>query len=113
MRAEELGSWLLFYLSVFEMKKSPLVDVLDPSGVIYSRAVESPESELRLNLNGATSQQTISGSFLAERVQAGVQHIAFVSDDILETAERLDASGFKPLFIAPNYYDALAHEYGL
>ena len=113
MKADELGSWLLFYLSVFNMKKSPLTDVADPSGVVYSRAVESPEGELRLNLNGARSQQTLSGAFLAERVEAGAQHIAFASDDIFETAARLSEMNFPALPVNANYYDNLQIEFNL
>ena len=39
--------------STFEMEKSPIVDVADPSGIVLSQAIASPEGEVRLNLNGA------------------------------------------------------------
>ena len=113
MRHDEMQSWLLFYLSTFNMKKSPVVDVQDPSGVVYSQAVESPEGEIRLNLNGASSEKTYSGSFLAGHIGAGVQHIAFLSDDIFETAERLKETGFQFLEVPSNYYDDLGLNYGL
>ena len=107
MKYEEMQSWLLYYTSTFEMAKTPLVDVADPSGVIRSQAIASPEGEVRLNLNGAASRRTFAGAFLAEKVGAGVQHIAFVTDDIFETSAHLANAGFERLKIAAKYYDDL------
>ncbi|WP_424943796.1 bifunctional sugar phosphate isomerase/epimerase/4-hydroxyphenylpyruvate dioxygenase family protein [Aliiroseovarius crassostreae] len=113
MRYEEMQSWLLYYISTFEMAKSPIVDVADPSGVVHSQAIESPEGEVRLNLNGAEGRRTFAASFLADRFGAGVQHIAFLTDDIFETSDRLRENGFARLEISPNYYDDLQAQFGL
>lgn len=113
MRQEEMQSWLLFYLSTFEMAKSAVVGVSDPSGVVQSQAIESPEGEVRLNLNGAEGQRTLAASFLEGGFGAGVQHIALASDDIFETSARLADAGFCRLPISPNYYASLQVEYDL
>lgn len=107
MKYDEMQSWMLYFVSTFEMEKSSVVDVADPSGVVLSQVIESPEGEVRLNLNGADSQQTFAGSFLAERVGAGVQHMAFLTDDIFETSDLLKASGFPRLEISADYYSDL------
>ena len=104
MRFEEMQSWLLYYLSTFEMSKSPIVNVADPSGIVLSQALETPEGEVRLNLNGAADAQTLAGSFVTGRPGAGVQHIAFQTDDIFETSALLDQAGFQRLSIPRNYY---------
>ncbi|WP_432449240.1 bifunctional sugar phosphate isomerase/epimerase/4-hydroxyphenylpyruvate dioxygenase family protein [Aliiroseovarius marinus] len=113
MRYEEMQSWLLYYTSTFEMAKSPIVDVADPAGVVHSQAIESPEGEVRLNLNGAEGHRTFAASFLADKFGAGVQHIAFLSDDIFETSAQLQAHGFPRLEMSPNYYDDLQAQFGL
>ena len=113
MRYEEMQSWLLYYISTFEMEKSPIVDVADPAGIVHSQAIESPEGEVRLNLNGAETARTFAGAFLSEQRGAGVQHIAFLTDDILETSAHLDALGFPRLAVPPNYYDDLEASFGL
>lgn len=113
MRYEEMQSWLLYYTSTFEMAKTPIVDVADPSGVVHSQAISSPEGEVRLNLNGAEGRRTFAASFLEDKFGAGVQHIALLSDDIFETSTLLDQHGFKRLAISPNYYDDLQSEFGL
>ncbi|MDH3659040.1 MAG: TIM barrel protein [Alphaproteobacteria bacterium] len=113
MKYEEMQSWLLYYISTFEMEKSPIVDVADPAGVVHSQAIESPEGEVRLNLNGAESGRTFAGAFLAEQRRAGVQHIALLTDDIFETSAQLEAAGFPRLRISPNYYTDLEATFGL
>ena len=113
MRYEEMQSWLLYYCSTFEMERSSVVDVSDPLGIVHSQVIESPEGEVRLNLNGAVGQRTFAGSFLAEHVGAGVQHIALLTDDIFETSERLKEAGFPRLTISPNYYADLRSLFGL
>ena len=113
MQYEEMQSWLLYYTSTFEMSKSPIVDVADPAGVVHSQAIESPEGDVRLNLNGAEGHRTFAASFLADKFGAGVQHIAFLSDDIFETSAQLTAQDFPRLEISPNYYDDLQAQFGL
>lgn len=113
MRYQEMQSWLTYYTTTFEMEKAPVVDVADPSGLVLSQALASPEGEVRLNLNGAGARRTFAGAFLAQGFGAGVQHIAFASDDIFETSAQLAASGFPRLAIAGNYYDDLQVHFGL
>ncbi len=113
MLYEEMQSWLLYYLTTFEMKKSSIVNVADPSGIVRSQAIETPEGEVRLNLNGAVDADTIAGSFVSGRPGAGVQHIAFQTDDIFETSSLLKSSGFQRLPIPQNYYTDTQAEFGL
>jgi 3-dehydroshikimate dehydratase len=113
MASNEMRSWALYYMTTFDMRKSEIVDVADPSGVVRSQALETPEGELRLNLNGAAGHRTFAGSFLADQFGAGVQHIAFLTDDILETSRTLQAAEFPRLEMSSNYYDDLRVRYGL
>ena len=113
MKYEEMHSWLLYYVSTFKMSKSAMVDITDLSGHVFSQAIESLEGEVRLNLNGAKDIQTLAGSFVAERCAAGVQHIAFATDDIFETSALLGASDFARLKISPDYYANLQEAFDL
>ena len=97
----------------FEMEKTALVNVADPAGPVHSQSIASPEGEVRLNLNGAEGRETFAGSFLADQVGAGVQHLAFLTDDILETSDRLEATEFPRLQISPNYYTETQAQFGL
>ncbi|MBT9385670.1 sugar phosphate isomerase/epimerase and 4-hydroxyphenylpyruvate domain-containing protein [Pseudooceanicola sp. CBS1P-1] len=107
MSYEDMLSWTLFYTSIFDVQKSPMVDVIDPDGLVRSQVIESRDGALKFTLNGADSYRTLAGRFLAETFGASVQHIAMSSDDIFATAETLKARGFVPLKISDNYYDDL------
>ncbi|WP_085791190.1 bifunctional sugar phosphate isomerase/epimerase/4-hydroxyphenylpyruvate dioxygenase family protein [Roseivivax jejudonensis] len=109
MSYDEMLGWTLFYTALFDMQKAPMVDVIDPDGVVRSQAVESRRGGgLRVTLNGAETHRTLAGSFLAETFGASVQHIALATDDIFATAEALAARDFAALQIPTNYYADLA-----
>ena len=113
MNYEEMLTWLLFYTSIFRTRKSPMVDVVDPSGLVRSQVIESDDGALRLTLNGAENRKTLAGHFIAETFGSSVQHLAFATDDIFATAARLRENGFMPLKISPNYFDDLEARLGL
>ena len=107
MRYEEMLTWLLFYTSLFDLAKSPTQAVVDPGGVVQSQVVETADGAMRLVLNTSQSGQTLSSRFLSDVFGAGVQHIAFATDDILSTVDMLRVNGVDLLPIPANYYDDL------
>ena len=109
----EMLTWILFYTSIFRATKSPIVDVVDPDGIVRSQVVESEDRSLRLTLNGAENRKTLAGRFFAESFGSSVQHLAFACDDIVATAAALRSRGFEALGIAENYYDDLEARFGL
>jgi 4-hydroxyphenylpyruvate dioxygenase len=110
---EEMLTWLLFYTSIFEAAKTPMVDIIDPAGVVRSQVVENSEGDLRITMNGAENRRTLAGHFIAEKFGSGIQHIAFKSSDIFATAKALRENGFKVLPISPNYYGDIEARFGL
>ncbi|WEX74285.1 sugar phosphate isomerase/epimerase and 4-hydroxyphenylpyruvate domain-containing protein [Sinorhizobium numidicum] len=113
VRYEEMLTWLLFYTSLLETHKTPMVDIIDPAGVVRSQVVENEQGTLRFTLNGAENRNTLAGHFIAETFGSGVQHLAFATDDIFATAEALRSNGFRALSISPNYYDDVEARFGL
>jgi 4-hydroxyphenylpyruvate dioxygenase len=107
MQHEEMLTWLLFYSSLLDVRKTPMQDVLDPGGIVHSQVVETADGRFRLVLNASQSRQTLSSRFLTELFGSGVQHIALATADIFATVERLRASGVALLQIPENYYDDL------
>ncbi|MEQ1956091.1 bifunctional sugar phosphate isomerase/epimerase/4-hydroxyphenylpyruvate dioxygenase family protein [Mesorhizobium yinganensis] len=113
MPGEELPSWLLLYLSLFRARKTGLVDVADPAGLVRSQVIEGLDGRLRLTLNGAESRRTLAGHFVAETFGSSIQHVAFLTADIFNTAAALRSHGFRPLQISPNYFDDVEARFGL
>lgn len=110
---DEMLTWLLFYTSIFETHKTPMVDIIDPAGVVRSQVVENDEGTLRITLNGAENRRTLAGHFIAETFGSGIQHLAFSTSDIFATAAALKRNGFCPLPISPNYYGDAEARFGL
>ncbi len=113
MNYEEMLTWILFYRSIFVTEKTPMVDVVDPSGLVRSQVIENASGSLRLTLNGAESHRTLAGRFIAETFGSSVQHLAFATDDIFATAAALGENGMRTLEISQNYYVDLEARLGL
>jgi 4-hydroxyphenylpyruvate dioxygenase len=113
MQYEEMLSWLLYYVALFQVEQSPPTEVADPVGLVMSQAVRSPDGGFRVVLNGSAATQTLVARFLHAYAGAGVQSIAFATDDIFATAAQLRRLGMEFLSIPPNYYDDLGARYGL
>ena len=113
MNYDEMLSWSLFYTSIFDMVRAPMVDVVDPDGLVRSQAISAPDASLRITLNGAETHRTLAGSFLAESFSGAVQHVAFASDDIFSTAQAMAGLGFHALPMPVNYYSDLRARFSL
>jgi 4-hydroxyphenylpyruvate dioxygenase len=104
---EEMLTWLLFYVSLLDVKKTPVQAVIDPGGVVQSQVVETQDGSFRLVLNASQSRHTQSSRFLTDMFGSGVQHIALATPDIFATVEQLKANGVELLPIPENYYEDL------
>jgi 4-hydroxyphenylpyruvate dioxygenase len=113
MQYEEFLSGLLYYVSLFDVSKTPQVEIADTLGLVQSQAVESPDKAFRITLNGSMGAQTLSSRFIQHYMGAGVQHIAFETGDVFGAAQATQAAGLDILPISRNYYDDLASRFGL
>jgi 4-hydroxyphenylpyruvate dioxygenase len=113
MNYDEMLSWSLFYTSIFDMHRTPMVDVVDPDGLVRSQAIKAGSGSARITLNGAETHRTLAGSFLAESFGGAVQHVAFATDDIFATARGMSERGFESLPMTGNYYNDLQARFGL
>ena len=113
MSYDEMLSWSLFYTTLFQMQKSPMVDVADPDGLVRSQALETADGSFRITLNGAETHRTMAGNFLADSFGASVQHIALSTDDIFASAAAMAKLGFEPLPMSENYYSDLVARFDL
>jgi len=113
MQYEEMLSWLLYYVALFDVSKTEPIEIADPVGLVLSQAIRSADGRFRVVLNGSAAAQTLVSRFLHAYAGAGVQHICFTTDDIFATAAKLRAAGMEFLSIPENYYGDLAAQFGL
>jgi 4-hydroxyphenylpyruvate dioxygenase len=113
MRFEEMLSWEQFYTALFEIERSPQLEIADPLGLVKSQVLQNRDGSLRLVLNASTASQTMSSRFLSQFFGAGVQHIAFTCADIFKAASAMRAAGATFLKIPNNYYDDIDSRFDL
>ena len=113
MPFEELLSWEQFYTALFNVQKSPQLEIADPLGLVKSEVLQNRSGSLRLVLNASTASQTMSSRFLSEFFGAGVQHVAFTCQDIFKVVSAMRSAGATFLSIPNNYYDDLESRYEL
>lgn len=113
MQFEEFLSGLLFYVGLFDMGKTPQVEIADPMGLVQSQAVENADRSVRFTLNGSLAAQSLTSRFVQNYFGAGVQHIAFATADVFAAAEAARAAGLEVLAIPRNYYEDLEARWGL
>ncbi|ESY17772.1 sugar phosphate isomerase/epimerase and 4-hydroxyphenylpyruvate domain-containing protein [Mesorhizobium sp. LNJC391B00] len=113
MKQEELLTWTLLYTAIFEIGKAAEVSVVDPGGIVHSRALQRDDGAVRFTLNGVDTHHTFAGRFVSDSYGSSVQHLAFSSDDILSTAVRLGRNGFESLPVPDGYYAEIEAEFDL
>ena len=113
MHYEELLGWLLYYSALFDVTKTPQLEIADPMGLVYSQAVENADRSVRLTLNGSQAAQSLTSRFIQNYFGAGVQHIAFAATDIFAAASGARIGGLPFLEIGPNYYEDIEARFGL
>jgi 4-hydroxyphenylpyruvate dioxygenase len=104
----KLDGTLLFYKSVLGFEAEPVLELVDPYGLIQSRVLESRDRTVRLPLNATASPRTATARFLASYGGGGVHHIAITTDDIFRTMSEMRARNVALLDIPDTYYDGLS-----
>jgi 4-hydroxyphenylpyruvate dioxygenase len=110
---DNLLTTVMFYKSLLLVEKTPMLDIIDPAGIVRSQGLENEAGSFRVTLNGAENRRTLAGHFLAESFGSSIQHVAFSTSDIFRTAQGLATNGFQPLQISRNYYDDIEARFGL
>ncbi|WP_024520138.1 sugar phosphate isomerase/epimerase and 4-hydroxyphenylpyruvate domain-containing protein [Bradyrhizobium sp. Tv2a-2] len=113
MPYDEMLSWHLFYTGILDLKRLPQQEIADPRGLVQSQALINTDRSLRFVLNGSAANRTLSSRFISEFFGSGVQHIAFICDDIFAAVADMRRRGAGFLDIPDNYYDDIEAKYDL
>ncbi len=109
--ADQLDTWILYYKAVFGFEAEPAWLLPDPYGLVRSRAVRSADGSVRIVLNASEDGRTSTAQSLHTYHGCGLNHVAFVTDDIFAAVEQLRARDVRLLRIPSNYYDDLEARY--
>jgi 4-hydroxyphenylpyruvate dioxygenase len=104
-----MGFWASFYERLFNFREIRYFDIQGTHTGLTSKAMTAPDGKIRIPLNEESSKG--SGQieeFLMAYNGEGIQHIALLTDNLVDTVDRLQLAGV-PLMTAPNevYYEML------
>lgn len=101
--------WADFYEKIFNFQEIRYFDIKGEYTGLTSKALTAPDGKIRIPLNEDSEQ---GNGQIAEFLQAfngeGIQHIAFATQDLIATWDRLKALGAKFMTPPPaTYYEML------
>ena len=101
--------WADFYEKIFNFQEIRYFDIKGEYTGLTSKALTAPDGKIRIPLNEDSDKGNGQiAEFLNEFNGEGIQHIAFITDDLLGTWDKLKALGAKFMTPPPNtYYDML------
>jgi len=104
-----MAFWAQYYERIFNFREIRYFDIKGEYTGLTSRAMTAPDGLIRIPLNeeaGHNGGQI--EEFLMQFNGEGIQHIALLTDDLIDTVDRLRQAGV-PLMSAPNasYYEML------
>ncbi len=105
-----MSYWANFHEKLFNFREIRYFDIQGEYTGLTSKAMIAPDGRIRIPLN----EESAKGSgqieeFLMQFNGEGIQHVALLTDDLLQTIDQLQMAGV-PLMPAPNdvYYEMLA-----
>jgi 4-hydroxyphenylpyruvate dioxygenase len=104
--AAQFESWLFYERVLLGLEAADPLDLPEPHGLVRSRALA--RNGVRLPLTFSEGGRTAVARSLSTFSGAGVNQIAFATDDIFVAVARMRAAGARLLPIPANYYVDLA-----
>jgi len=104
-----MAYWSRYYERLFNFREIRYFDIQGAHTGLTSKAMTAPDGQIRIPLN----EESAKGSgqieeFLMEFNGEGIQHIALLCDNLIDSVDKLQMAGI-PLMTAPNdvYYEMI------
>ena len=99
-----MARWADFYKEVFGFTEVRYFDIRGESTGLTSYALRSPCGTFSIPINEGSEAKSQIEEYLREYKGAGIQHIALLSADLLDSLEGLGEAGVETLDIDDDYY---------
>ncbi|MEQ1066464.1 4-hydroxyphenylpyruvate dioxygenase [Acinetobacter sp. XH1741] len=101
--------WANFYEKIFNFQEIRYFDIKGEYTGLTSKALTAPDGMIRIPLNEDSDKGNGQiAEFLADFNGEGIQHIAFICDDLISTWDKLKGLGLQFMTPPPNtYYEML------
>jgi len=101
-----MEKWANFYKDVFGFTEVRYFDIKGEKSALVSYALQSPCGKFSIPINeGKGKKNNQIDEYLDEYNGPGVQHLAFITDDLVGSLDQLDKDIIDTLDIVPEYYD--------
>ncbi len=101
----EMKAWVKFYTEIFGFKITRHFDISTGRTGLTSDVIESPCGKIKVPINEATEPESQVQEFVKRMKGAGVQHLAFLTTDLLSTLKDLRKKDFRFLTVPHSYYE--------
>lgn len=99
-----MQKWAAFYKEIFGFSEVRYFDIRGQKTGLTSFALKSPCGSFCIPINEADEAKSQINEFLLEYNGPGVQHLAFLTRDLLSSLEKMKGSSVQTLDIEPGYY---------
>jgi 4-hydroxyphenylpyruvate dioxygenase len=104
----DLDKWCDFYSKIFGFQDIRHFDIKGKKTGLYSKVMKSPCGTFCIPINEPTDGKSQIQEYLDQYKGAGVQHLAFLTDDIVKSLDALKNSNISLLTPPPHtYYEDL------
>lgn len=102
-----MEKWSEFYKGIFGFTEVRYFDIRGVKTGLQSYALRSPDGSFCIPINEGTESKSQINEYLREYKGPGVQHLAFLTTDLLDSLDRLEGSGVETLDIEDEYYETI------
>lgn len=103
-----MNQWADFYKEVFGFTEVRYFDIKGIKSALISYALQSPCGKFCIPINeGKGTNNNQIDEYLDEYNGPGVQHLAFLTDDLVASLDKLDRNVVDTLHIVPEYYEEI------
>ncbi len=99
-----MAAWADFYKNIFGFTEVRYFDIRGVKTGLTSYALKSPDGSFCIPINEGTEATSQINEYLNEYKGPGVQHLAFLTNDIVKSLNALSGSGIETLDIDDEYY---------
>lgn len=105
VRRGQMRVWSEFYSRVFNFREQKYFDIKGRATGLFSQAMIAPDGEIRIPLNESQDDRSQIEEFIREYNGEGIQHLAYTTDDVYDTVEKLRARGVVFQDTLDTYYE--------
>ncbi|MBK9323535.1 MAG: 4-hydroxyphenylpyruvate dioxygenase [Bdellovibrionaceae bacterium] len=106
-----MDDWSNFYKNIFGFSEVRYFDIRGAQTGLTSYALKSPCESFCIPINEAKETKSQINEYLEEYNGPGIQHIAFLTNDILSSLKALENSQIETLDIDDTYYSEIFNKF--